>query len=76
MRQYIEKLLMVALSLLLVIGMVRGFIGHHSTASLMLLLSLITMMNSIRMREQNKARSYVYFSCSLALAIVALVLFK
>lgn len=76
MGQYIEKLLMVALSLLLVIGMVRGFIGHHSTASLMLLFSLITMMNSIRMREQNKTRSYVYFSCSLALAIIAIVLFK
>lgn len=76
MGQYIEKLLMVALSLLLVIGMVRGFIGHHSTASLMLLLSLITMMNSIRMREQNKTRSYVYFSCSLALAIIAIIWFK
>lgn len=76
MGQYIERLLMVALSLLLVIGMVRGFIGHHSTASLMLLLSLITMMNSIRMREQNKTRSYVYFSCSLALAIIAIIWFK
>lgn len=74
--EYVEKALMIAIALLLVIGMVRGFIGHHSTASLMLLLSLITMMNSIRMREQNKTRSYVYFSCSLALAVVAIILFK
>lgn len=67
---------MIAIALLLVIGMVRGFIGHDSGTGVMLLFALIAMMNSVRMREQNKTRSYVYFCCSLVLAVVAIILFK